>query len=321
MEVLIDNRDGAVWSEPVSKVSYKTVRIGKAGEVEATFIIEDPLKFPIKRGAVMRIEDGKYKVFYGYVFEVGVNDSAEVTVKAYDQLRYLMYNDTFVLGAMTATAAVKKICTDAKLKLGTFENTGFVVPAKVEDDKQALDVICGYLDASLIANNRLFVLRDDFGSLNLRSIGSYYIKPENWYLGDESLMFGFEFVQSIDKDTFNRVKLVKDDKEASKRKVYIAQDSGNIAKWGQLQYFKKVDENMTDAQIKSLLDRLLAVKNKESKELTIKCLGNWSVKAGSMVHIVIEKLGLNTVMLVEECSQNWESTVHTMDLKLKVVES
>lgn len=132
-------------------------------------------------------------------------------------------------------------------------------------------------------------------------------------------MFGFEYKKSIDSDTYNKIKLVKDDKEASKRKVFIAQDSKNIAKWGQLQYFKKVDENMTDAQIKDLLNRLLLVKNKESKELTIKCLGNWSVKAGNMIHILIEKIGLNTIMLVEECSHEWTETVHTMNLKLKVV--
>ena len=319
MEVLIDNRDGIIWNEPVTKVSYKTNRIGKAGEVEVTLIIEDPLKYPIENGAVIRIEDGKYKVFYGYVFDVGLNDNSEVTVKAYDQLRYLMFNDTFVLKAMTAAAATKKIAGDAKLKLGTFEDSKYIVPARVEDDKQALDVIGTYLDSSLIANNILFVLRDDFGSLNLRRIESYYIKPENWYLGDESLMFGFEYKKSIDSDTYNKIKLVKDDKEASKRKVFLAQDSKNIAKWGQLQYFKKVDDNMTDAQIKDLLNRLLLVKNKELKELTIKCLGNWSVKAGNMIHILIEKIGVNTIMLVEECSHEWSETVHTMNLKLKVV--
>jgi len=110
-----------------------------------------------------------------------------------------------------------------------------------------------------------------------------------------------------------------DDKKASKRRVFIAQDSNNIAKWGQLQYYEKVDENMTRAQVESLLDALLAVHNKEKKKLTLKCLGDWRVRAGKMVFIFIEKLGLKQLFLVDTCTHDWSAKVHTMDLELKVI--
>lgn len=319
LEILLDNRDGNVLEMPVSSVNFKTSRIAKASVLEAVFIIEEPLKYPIKKGAVIRVKHGSTGIFYGYVFESVINESSELKVKAYDQLRYLMYKDTFVLKAMTATAAIKHIAGLAGAKIGAFEDTGYIVPAKVEDDKNAFDVVCQYLDATLIAKNRLFVLRDEFGSLILKRIDQLLIDPSAWYLGEESLMYGFEFTESIDKDTYNRIKLVKDDEETSKRKVYIAQDSSNIAKWGQLQYFKKVDENMTDAQIKASLEALLAVKNQATKDLSIKCLGHWGVKAGNMIYVVIEKIGVREAFLVEECTHDWNGGVHTMDLKLKVV--
>ncbi|KHF30174.1 hypothetical protein LR68_01301 [Anoxybacillus sp. BCO1] len=108
MEVLIDNRDGTVWDMPVSSVQWKTSRIGKAGTLDAKLVIEQPTKFPVNSGAIIRVTDRSYKIFYGYVFETGFNTSSEFHVKAYDQLRYLMYNDTFVFSATTATAGIKK---------------------------------------------------------------------------------------------------------------------------------------------------------------------------------------------------------------------
>ncbi len=159
---------------------------------------------------------------------------------------------------------------------------------------------------------------DNFGSLGLHNIKDMIIPPTDFYIGEESLLYDFDYSVSIE-DAYNKIKLVVDDKKASKRKVFIAQDSGNIAKWGQLQYYKKVDENMTSAQVESLLDALLAVHNKEKKELSLKCLGDWRVRAGKMVFIYIEKLGLKQLFLVEACTHDWSAKVHTMTLELKVV--
>lgn len=319
MEVLIDNRDGTVWDVPVSSVQWKTSRIGKAGTLDAKLVIEDPLKFPVNNGAVIRVTDGPYKIFYGYVFETGFNASSDFSVKAYDQLRYLMYNDTFVFSSTTATAGIKKIATDAGLKIGTFEETGYKVPAMVEDNKKALDVVAKFLDSTLIATNRNYVLFDNFGKLELRNINNMAIQADDFYIGEESLLFDFEYKKSIDEETYNRIKIVQDNKKTGKREVYIAQDSKNIAKWGRLQEFRKVDEKMSAAQIKDLLDKLIKLRNRETKSLKLNCLGHWKVRAGCFVFVYIEKIGIKQYFLVDECTHNWEGDVHTMQLDLKVI--
>lgn len=319
MEVLVDNRNGTVWDMPVKSFSWKTSRIGKAGTFEAKLIIPDPLKFPVNNGDVIRVKDGKNKVFYGYVFDSNFKKDDEVGIKAYDQLRYLMYNDTFVFPATTATVAIKKIAKDANLKIGKFEDTGYKVPGIVEDDKKAFDVVSKFLDSTLIATNKNFVLFDNFGSLDLRNINNMAIKADDFFLGEESLLFDFDYTKSIDKETFNRVKLVQDNKKTGKRDVYIIQDSKNIAKWGRLQEFKKVDENMAAAQIKDLADRIIRLKNRETKTLKLDCLGHWKVRAGSFVMVYIKKFGLKEYFLVDECTQKWEEGVHTMSLDLKVI--
>ena len=319
MEVLIDNLNGTVWDMPVSSIEWKTSRIGKIGTLDAKLVISDPLKHPVENGNIIRVMDGENKVFYGFVFDVGFNKSDTVTINAYDQLKYLMFNDTFVFSATTATAAIKKIATDAKCKVGTFEDTGYKVPALIEDDKKALDVAMKFLDSTLIATNRNFVLYDDFGSLALKNINNMKIAADNFYIGEESLLFDFDYKKSIDKETFNRVKLVHDNKETKKREVYIVQDSASIAKWGRLQEFKKVDDNMKPAQIKDLADRIIKLRNRETKTLSLECLGHWAVRGGSFVMIYIEKFGIKEYFLVDECTHKWNEGVHQMSLDLKVI--
>lgn len=319
MEVLIDNRNGNVWDMPVSSIEWKTGRVGKVGTLDASLVVGEPLKHPINSGDVIRVMEGEQKVFYGFVFESGFNKESEVTIKAYDQLKYLMYNDTFVFSATTATTAIRKIASDAQLSVGTFENTVYRVPGMVEDDKKALDVVSKFLDSTLIATNRNYVLFDDFGSLALRNIDNMAIPADTFYIGEDSLLFDFDYKKSIDEETYNRIKLVHDNKETNRREVYIAQDSSTIAKWGRLQYFQVVDENMTPSQIRDLLNRLIQLRNRETKTLELECLGHWNVRAGSLVAIYIEKLQIKEYYIVDECTHKWDQGIHTMDLKVKVI--
>jgi hypothetical protein len=161
-------------------------RIG-SGYLDIEIIIQEP-SHPVNNGDIIRVIDGKkvFSVIYSMLIK-----RQRVTVKAYDQLKYLMYNDTFVFSSTTATSAIKKIATDAKLKIGKFEETGYKVPAVVEDDKKALDVVSKFLDSTLIATNRNFVLFDNFGSLDLRNINNMKIAADDFYIGEESLLFDF----------------------------------------------------------------------------------------------------------------------------------
>lgn len=321
MEVLVDNRNGKVYEMPLRSITWKTERRGKAGEFEAELIIEDPLNFPIVNGAVVRAMDGKQKIFYGYVFKTGQGKDSIVTVKAYDQLRYLMFNDTFVIPAMTATKAIERIVKRASpnMKIGFLADTGYTVPGVAEDDKKAFDVVSKYLDSTLIATNRNFVLFDNFGELELRDIVNMKLPDDEFYIGEDSLLYDYTYEKSIDDETYNRVKLVHDNEKTGKREVYIAQDSGNIAKWGSLQKFKKVDANMEAAQIQDLANKMIQLHNREIESLDLSCLGDWRVRAGRFIYFYIEKLGISKYFMVDECQHDWNEGIHTMDLKVKVV--
>lgn len=321
LEVLIDNKDGNVWdvSDLVSDVTWKTSRIGRAGSLDMTMLKGDwyqDKNFTINNGDIIQIRKDNFKMFYGYVFEIDSGQDEDIKIKAYDQIRYLMANDTYVFKNATATQAIQQIARDFELKIGNLTDTGYKIPALVEDNKKLLDIIYKALDLTLIATGRHYVLYDDFGQLTLKYVNDLTI---DFAIGDESLMYEYGYKRSIDDDTYNKVKIVQDNKNTGQRDVYIVRDSANIAKWGALQLYQSVDENMNEAQINDQLDALIKLKNRENKKLKINAIGDIRIRAGYYIPIFIEELGVGQYFLINECTHKFEGADHSMTLDLKVI--
>jgi hypothetical protein len=320
LEIMIDNKNGNVWdvSDLASNVSWKTSQIGKAGSLDFTYIkggLYQDHAFLINNGDIVRVRKDGLNVFYGYVFKIDSGQDEDVKVTAYDQLRYLMANDTYVFKNVTATEVIKRIAEDFSLKIGEFVDTGYAIPAMVEDGNKLFDIICKALDLTLIATGRNYIIYDDFGQLALRDVTSLTL---DFSAGEDGLMTDYQFSRSIDSETYNRIKLVRDNKDTKQRDVYIAQDSGNIAKWGKLQFYGKIDEDLNTAQINERLNQLLLLKNREQKTLRLEEIGNIQVRAGCLIPVFIEALALSQYMLVSECAHNFDGEDHTMSLEMKV---
>lgn len=316
LEVITDNKQGGVYniSELVTDATWKTSRIGKPSSFDMT-ILQDA-NYILNNGDIIRVKYDDVPIFYGYVFSVGRQNEGTLKIKAYDQMRYLTSNDTYVFANKTAAAIMKQIAADFGLKVGAVADTKYKIPSMVEDNQKLMDIICKALDYTVINTGVIYTMYDDFGNLIIKNSEDMKL---DLVIGDDSLMTGFSFEKSIDSDTFNRIKLVRDNKETKKRDVYIVQDSKNISKWGRLQYFQKVDENMNPAQIKQLLDTLAKVKNRETKTLKIDALGNPTVRAGCFVTVTIEELAINQFYLVDECSHKFSGDEYTLSLELKVI--
>ncbi|HEU4964400.1 MAG TPA: hypothetical protein VFV52_11205 [Bacilli bacterium] len=321
LEVMLDNKNGNMWdiSQIVTSVTWKTSRIGKASSCELTLIkggLFQSTAFQVNNGDIVRVRKDDTNVFYGYVFTVNTGKDEQVKLTAYDQTRYLMANDTYVLKNVTATEVIRKIAGDFGLKVGQLADTKHKIPSMVEDNKKLMDTICKALDSTLIATTRNYTFYDDFGELRLRDIEDSIVEC---LIGDESLLVDYEYKRSIDSETYNRVKLVQNNKQTGKRDVYIAQDSAKIAQWGRLQYFNVVDEKQNAAQINEQLTNLMKLKNREHKSLPLTALGDLRVRAGSVVPVMIKEYDINQYFLVDECTHSFEGADHTMKLELKVI--
>jgi hypothetical protein len=320
-EILIDNRDGNVWdvSELISELTWKTSRIAKPSSVDLTLIkgaLFQSAAFKLELGAIVRVRKGDTPVFFGYVFTIEQNTTEQVKLTAYDQLRYWLGSDTYVFKEKTATHVIQRMAGDLGMKTGELQDTKYIIPSMVEDGQKLLDIALKALDLTLIAGQGNYILYDDFGALTLRDMN---VLKLFFSIGDGSLLYEYSYKRSIDEETYNRIKVVRDNKESQGRDVYLGQDSANIAKWGRLQLYHKANDNMNAAQLAKLLDNLMAKHNREQRTLSLDALGDIRVRAGYYVFIFVAELGLEKPFLVEECTHKFAGGEHTMTLELKVI--
>ncbi len=308
----IKTGDSYEVSELVTAARWTTKRSGAPATLSLT-LREDPAVV-WDHGNIVAVLDGDRGLFYGYVFKLSQGETGEVEVTAYDQTRYLKNKDTYVFHGKRADEITAQIAEDFKLTAGELVDTGYTIPAMVEDNKGLFDTILKALDLTLINTGRMFYLWDDYGALRLSEA-----KPEEARLvvGDGSLATGYTYASEIDSETYNKIKLVRDNKETGRRDVYLIEDSNSMQFWGILQYTEKVDEEMNEGQIKELGGQMLELYDRPKRTFQVSALGDLGVRAGMVLLVSIQALGIEQPFLVEEAAHDLMK--ETMDLKLKAV--
>lgn len=317
-KLLLSSRDGNTVFEPaaVETAQWTTHRRGVPGKLTFKVLYDKRLDFT-EGGAVMLYKDNK-PLFYGYVFKRSRDREGIIEVTAYDQLRYLNNKDVYVYENKTASELIAMIADDFGLKTGEIENTGFVIPSRIEDNSTLFDIMENALDITLKNGGKEFVLYDDFGKLTLKSIKNMYVKRDNSYLLlDESTGESFMYSSSIDNGTCNKIKLIYEHDKSGKRDIYTAEDKENIKNWGILQYYDTLKEG-ENGQAKA--EALLKLYNAKTRKLRItNAFGDCNVRAGSMVAVRLDlgDMTVNNFMLVEKVTHTFKLDEHFMDLTLK----
>jgi len=296
----------------VSAAKWTTKRTGSPASAELTVIVDNSVAWD--HGGIVAIKDGNTGVFYGYVFKLSRSEKGEISVTAYDQTRYLKNKDTYVFEGKRADQIAAKIAADFQIKTGTLVNTGYVVPSMVEDNQTLFDIILKALDKTLINTGKMFYLWDDFGSLRISSVEDSKL---DLFVGDSSLATGYTYASDIDTETYNKIKLVRDNKETGKRDVYIFQDSNTMKFWGILQNFEKLDDSLNEAQIKERGDMMIELYNRPKRSFEVSAISDLSVRAGRALFIGLAEIGVRQFFIVEEAGH--DLVKGTMNLKLRVV--
>ncbi len=322
IELLIGNEKGTRIYEPavLEGIEWSTERRGAPGRLSFEVLKDSNLK--ISEGNPVRLRVDGRKIFYGFVFKQQSSKKEgkvqRVKVTAYDQIRYLSNKDTRVYENKTADQFLKMIASDFALKVGKLENTGYIIPSRIEENTSLLEMMENALDLTLENRKEMYVLYDDFGKLTLKNISNMYVhRKEKYLLVDAEAGENFEYTSSIDDDTYNKIKLAYDNKDSGKREVYIAQDRANINRWGILQYFDVLKEG-EDGKAKA--DALLKLYNHKARSLKItNAFGDNRVRAGSMVAVNLNLGGtkVRNFMLVEKCRHIYKENEHWMDLTLR----
>lgn len=311
ISLIIQNNNSTMIPVVEDGIQWKTERQGVPGELTFTVLKDSKLNF--EEGNAVRLQVGNKGVFFGFVFKKKPMKDGLIQVTAYDQLRYLKNKDTYIYTNKRADEVVRMIGKDFGMNIGTLENTGYKIPSRIEDNVALFDIILTALDLTLQNNGRQYLLYDDFGKLTIKHIQSLALD----YLVDVSTAEDYSYESSIDSDTHNRVKLIRENEEKGTREVFISQDSKNINAWGVLQHFDKLEENENG---KAKADALLKLYNTKTRKLSIKnALGDLRVRAGSMIVVKLDlgDVKLSNMMLVEKCTHTFSNDEHLMELSVR----
>ena len=294
-------------------VVWETTRIGQPGKLTFSVVNDDDLDF--QEGNPVIFKAGEKNVFFGFVFTKSRDKEQIIKVTAYDQLRYLKNKDTYVYTKKKASDVVKMIAKDFNLNAGEIADTGYVIPSRIRENMTLFDIIYDALDLTLLNRRKLYVLYDDFGKLTLKDVET--MKIPDLVLGEYNSQ-NFSYTTDIDSDTYNKVKLYRENEKSGKREIYIAQDSKNMNNWGVLQYFDKVDED-TNAKVKA--ESILKLKNKKKRTLQLKdTLGDTRARAGASAIILMRDIGdisVKQYMLIEKAKHVFSNDEHWMTLDLR----
>lgn len=234
-----------LFSPPVKDdVKIEWERVGVPGKLTFTTVKVDGMDF--YEGDAVTFQYDNKKIFMGYVFTKKRDKEQHIEVTCYDQLRYLKNKYTYVFENKTADTIIRAMCKDYNLHIGTFENTGYKIPAIAEENKAALDIALSTLEETLLNTGNQFTLYDDFGDLTIKNSANMVSNT----LIMSSTAENFEYKSSIDDETYNNIVLYYKPKSESStanannaeasRVIQIAasevgykEGSGNNNKYGQ----------------------------------------------------------------------------------------
>jgi len=297
-------------SELVKSISYTDKLNDGCSKLEFSYIDDNLI---IKNGSPVRFKYDGADIFNGIVFKVGRNKGKEITITAYDQLRYCKAKDTIVVKNDTITTLVNRMCNYFNLRKGILTDTRYKLPTRVQDGNTWLDTIYTAISDTLTNTGKWYCLRDEFGSITIRNLEDLTL---NLILGDESLCYDYEHEKSIDDDFYNMIKiyLPGDTKTAIDDQFIFAKDDKSITKYGLLQYFETLN-NANPSQAQAKADTLLRLYNREVETLTLNCLGDTRVRAGNSFYGRIEDISLNKRLIVKSVTHEF-IPVHTMSLEV-----
>lgn len=300
------------------KITHTTNRNGSAGKLTFSYLQEKPIN--LTEGAKVQFyADGK-EIFLGFVFVSEQDRWGVISVTAYDQLRYLKSAASYSIEGKKLNEIIQQIATDMQLQIGTLEDTGYIIPTLTKESTECLDIIEYGLMLTQYNTGKTFVFFDDFGKLSLKEAKNM---RSDILIGNGSIITDYTYKSDIDSDTYNQVKLVRPNKETGQGDTYNFSDSTTIKKWGLLQKYVKVDENLNEAQINEQGNIMMAYYDRVLKTISIDGVGGVpGLRAGAMAMFKIKdvpELTGGLFLLLDKVKHTFSNGEHTMSLEAKVI--
>ncbi len=279
MQVDLLINDGKNWLRPQVLSGLRLQRAANAAAVLDFVVVKNGM-LNFLEGAPVRLRLDGQTVFVGRVFSKRRRQPELIQVRAYDQLRYLQNRDCCMLRDFTPGDLLRRICSENNMQLGKVADCGLRLGAHSFDNRRYLDMLAEVLAEVWQARGRRYFVYDDCGVVCLQSCWDMRV---NILLAADCIG-GYEYATSIDEKTYNRVKVIYEDKRKGLRKEFVAEDGGKIADWGVLQLVSKNADakQQTYSRARELLQ---LYRQRRESLLVLQAPGNIMVRGGSMVGV------------------------------------
>lgn len=319
-----------------------------AATLDFTCQKDEKLAFDMGDIVVLTVD---YKVaFRGRIFTKSRNSNKKIQVTAYDNLRYLLNEDTIVLGQDNPKKnyyTLKDLLDKIRQILQTYwftldysitnkEISNVKLDPVVYEDKSYIDMIFDTFEKIKTKGDFNLTIYDDNGKIVICDINDLIMRGGTWVdpygatvtpmlLGNvEPTIYSigydniedFSHEESIDDDVYTVVKLTTEGENANKTQSHLVFEKDNLKQYGPLICSEKVD----DAKEFSPKGRsIIGEKGRSKNTFSITgCTGMIEARGGSGLYIDKIDVG-HTVyrgfMLVKEVTHKFKGQTHTMDLK------
>lgn len=321
IELLIENVEGTgslgIYRHHPSQVTLHTERAGAAAVLRGE--IPDVSGNIPQMGATVRLRVDGVSMFYGRLFSTEINRWGVLSFVAYDSLRYLKNNYSNYYGYnYSIQQVIRDIARVNDLKVGKLAEVPEVGQLLKIDNESGFDAISRIVDTAIVLNQRILVFWDNLGELTLSWADEM---ASDIIIGDDSLATDYTLSTSIDDDTYNIVEYYHESSAAGGRDYKFAEDNANKSKWGILRMTESVDDILNAAQMQDRANKMLEMKNRPSKKMTITALGIVGLRAGMMINIYFpslpDEVSKRQMVLLESVEHTFEESTHTMQLEVR----
>lgn len=317
--LVVDADTGEMYdvSELAKEVNWTTSLDGSAGQLSFS-LATSQFNFPSGSDVVFRIPNVQ-NIFRGRVFTTSYDKEKELQVVAYDQTWYLRNKYTYVFKNKKAHEIFEIICKDYGFTYKIAD------AARIEDyicvpfpyDFKALsEIIQKTLDDVFIFKKKYLFVRDVFGVLTLDNIENY---KRPYLLNKDLLTENFSYSRSIDSDVYNEVALERVDKATNKKLIVSSSDQPNKKKWGTLRLYEQAEDNATEAELRTRVASLLAIKNRPKEKLSFTCEGKLDIFAGCGIQVDLSEIIPNygvRYCIIQTAQHMWTNNEHKMQLEV-----
>ncbi len=278
-------------------------------------------KLSIDQGDIVILRN-KNEIFRGIIVSKNYNGVQEISYTAFDFCFYL--NKSKVIkqfNNINASAAIQQLCTELNIKVGSIAPMSTLV-THIYYDSTVADIIDEILEQENKETGKIYLKEMQGDSFYVfertsRPIEARFKPTFNIAEFDIGLAISEPARTLSIEDMKNSILIISED-EKSVRILAEAKDKDGINKYGLLQDIESVDDTDKN-KVRNIAQNKLNELNRINETVSVSLLGNDDVRAGRVLNLSNESVGIAGNYLVKSCSHNISGGIHTMSAELEAI--